>query len=90
MKENWFNSMLMEGGKISHKRVISVACAAVLVWGITYAVVKALNDTGRYNIIVATMVFILVMAGVTTIPQIVGLIRGTPPPKDEPTEPKKD
>lgn len=41
MKENWFNSMLMEGGKISHKRWIAVSISAILAWGIIFALVKA-------------------------------------------------
>ncbi len=86
MKENFITSMLMEGGKISHKRWISVSTAAVLLWGIIYAVVNAANDNGRYNILVATGIFILIMSGVATIAQIASIIRGTPSPKDE--EPK--
>ena len=37
MKENFLTSMFMEGGKISHKRVISVSVAVVLCWAIVFA-----------------------------------------------------
>lgn len=93
MKENWFNSMLMEGGKISHKRWIAVSISAILGWAIIYAIVKAGGDKGREAIVNSTMIFVLVMSGVATIAQIASIITRTPPPKDEttpPTEPKKD
>ena len=83
MKENWFNSMFMEGSKISHKRWISVSIAAVLAWGIVYAIRSASGDKGREAIINSTMIFVLVMSGVATIAQITSLIKGTPPPKDD-------
>ena len=88
MKENFWTSMVMEGGKISHKRVIAVFISAIMGWGIIYALVKAVTDNGRYNLLIATGIFVLIMAGVTTIPQIVSLVRGTPAPKED--EPKKD
>ncbi len=89
MKENFLTSMFMEGGKVSHKRWISVSIAAILGWSIIYAIVSANNDGGRYNIIVATMVFILIMSGVATVAQIASIIKGTPDkaqdaPKEEP------
>lgn len=82
MKENFFTSMLMEGGKISHKRWISVTVAAILVWVIVYATLKANNASERLSIIMATMAFILVMSGVATMAQLLGLWKGTPV-KDE-------
>lgn len=84
MSDNFLKSMLSEDGKISHKRWISVSIAAVLAWAIIYAVISALNDAGRYNIIIATMVFILIMAGVATIPQIMSIWKGGPVKEDEP------
>lgn len=91
MKENWFNSMLMEGGKISHKRWIAVFISAILGWGIIFAILKATGDKGREAVINSTMIFVLVMSGVATIAQIASIVRGTPPPKDDkPEEPKKD
>ncbi|HRI26004.1 MAG TPA: hypothetical protein PLZ45_15100 [Ferruginibacter sp.] len=87
MKENFFNSMLMEGGKVSHKRWISVSTAAVLLWGIIYAIVNAANDNGRYNILVATGIFILIMSGVATVAQIASIVKGGPAPKEDETKP---
>lgn len=83
MSDNFFKSMLSEDGKISHKRWISVSIAGVLAWAIIYAVVNALNDAGRYNILIATMVFILIMAGVATIPQIMSIWKGGAAPKED-------
>ena len=82
MKENWFTSMLSEGGKISHKRWISVTIAAILGWAICYAIIHAGTATERKAVIDATMLFVLVMSGVATIAQIVSLVRGTPQPKE--------
>lgn len=80
----FIKSMLSEqDGSISHKRWISVTVAAALTWGIIYAIVWATNDTGRYNVIVATMVFILVMSGVATVAQIASIIKGSPESKDD-------
>lgn len=86
MKENFFASMVMEGGKISHKRVISVGIAVVLAWSIIYSILKANGASDRIAIIHATMIFIGVMSGVATVAQIVSLVRGTPPPKDDETK----
>lgn len=80
--------MLMEGGKISHKRWISVTTAAVLLWGIIYALVTAANDAGRYNILIATGIFILIMSGVATVAQIASIFKGTPPPKEDDPKPQ--
>ncbi len=92
MKDNIFTSMLSEGGKISHKRWISVTVAATLVWVIVYSTLKAINASERYSIIVATMAFILVMSGVATVAQIVSLVKGGNPPADTttPTATEKD
>lgn len=87
MKENFLTSMLMEGGKISHKRWIAVSIATILGWAIIFAIVKATGDKGREAIINSTMIFILVMSGVATISQVVSLIRGTPQTKEEPVPP---
>ena len=81
MKENFLTSMLSEGGKISHKRVISVAMATAAIFMIIYA-------TLHYKEFIVhffdwTLVFILVMSGVATVAQIISALRGTPE-KDEP------
>lgn len=82
MKENWFNSMFMEGTKISHKRFISVLFAIFAVWAGVYIVIHykdyALTVFGY------TLISIGILTGVTTVPQIVSLFKGTPPPKEEP------
>lgn len=87
MKENFFNSMVMEGGKISHKRVIAVCAAGVLCWSIVFAMLKASVAAERQTLVNAVMIFVLVMSGVATVAQIVSIVRGTPP-KDE--TPKTD
>ena len=84
MNENFFTSMMSEGGKISSKRWISVTASAALTFSIIWAVVKYpqfVTDT-----IHSTMIFIAVMSGVATVAQIVSLVKGTPivdAPKDE-------
>ncbi len=86
MKENFLTSMLMEGGKISHKRWIAVSIAAILGWCIIYAIVHAKVATERQAIINSTMIFILIMSGVATVAQVISLIKGTPPPKEDETK----
>lgn len=90
MNDNFFTNMLSEGGKISHKRWISVSIAAVLAWAICYAITHAPTAPDRKNVIDATMLFVCVMSGVATIAQIVSLVKGTPAPKDEVVEPKNE
>ncbi len=85
MKENFFNSMVMEGGKISHKRVIAVCVAVVLCWAIVFAMLKAVAPADRQTLVNAIMIFILVMTGVATLPQIVSLVRGGPVKDDDKT-----
>lgn len=86
MKENFLTSMLMEGGKISHKRVISVAVALCLCFTIIWIVVKFQDKA--LDVLHSSMLFILVMSGVATVAQIVSLVKGTPQPKDEPNQPQ--
>lgn len=78
--------MFSEGGKISHKRVISVCATVLIIFMGAYA-------TFNYKEFVVhifdwVIVFILVMSGVATIPQILALLRGTPLPKDDTPAPK--
>lgn len=86
MKDNFFNSMVSEGGKISHKRVISVAFAVFAIWAGIYIVTHykeyALTVFGY------TLISIGILTGVATLPQIVSLIRGGSAQKED--EPKKD
>lgn len=72
-----------ENGVGSSKRWIAISIAAVLGWGITFALVSATTDSARQALINSTMIFVLVMSGVATIAQIVTLVRGGSPAKDE-------
>lgn len=88
MKENFVTSMLGEGGKISHKRFISVLFAfvasAIALW-------YSYKCPDKVPIILnPLLIFICVMSGVATVAQIVSLLKGTPPPKEEVAEPKKE
>jgi len=84
MKDNFFNSMLSEGGKISHKRVIAVACTAV----VCFICVKVAVVHPQYipDTLHSLLIFIGIMSGVATVAQVVSLVRGTPPPKDDETK----
>lgn len=78
-----------EGTNSSSKRLISISVSVSLLWSIYHAMMQATTDGARLSIIGYTMMFVLVMAGVTTISQIVSLVRGTPttePPKEEVTQ----
>jgi len=72
-----------ENGQGSSKRWIAISTATVLCWGITYALVRASSDSARQALINSTMIFILIMSGVATVAQIVTLVRGGSPAKDE-------
>ena len=72
-----------ENGQGSSKRWIAISIAAILGWGIAYSICKAANASERYALIVATMFFVLILLGVATIPQVITLIRGGSPAKDE-------
>jgi len=81
MKDNFFYSMLGEGGKISHKRFISVLLSVAVTFVLIWATVKYKElITGMYN---SALIFISVMSGVATVGQIVALVKGTPAPKEE-------
>lgn len=81
--KKFFESMLSEKGKISHKRVIAVGIAAVLAWAIVYAMLRSGTAPERKNLIDGAMIFILIITGVTTVPQIISLVRGTPANDDK-------
>ena len=78
--------MLSEGGKISHKRFISVAASAA----VFFISIKVAVKHPQYipDTLHSLLIFICVMSGVATVAQIVSLVRGTPAPKED--EPKKD
>ena len=72
-----------ENGRGSSKRWIAISIAGVLAWGIAYSICKASNASERYSVIVATMFFVLILLGVATLPQLISLVRGGSPAKDE-------
>ena len=89
MKENFFNSMLMENGKISSKRVISFMYAVMSCVIGAFVVYK--DITKGVTVFGYFLIGTGVMTGVTTIPQIVGLIRGgSAPVEPVKEEPKTD
>lgn len=75
-KDSFLGRMMSEQGEPSSKRWVTATVAGALVWCIVYSTMKAQLSSERYSIIVATMFFVGVMAGVATLPQIVSLIRG--------------
>jgi small neutral amino acid transporter SnatA (MarC family) len=81
--KKFLESMLSQGGKVSHKRVIAVGITAVLAWAIVYAMLRASTAPERKLLIDGIMIFVLIMSGVATVPQIVSLVKGTPAPKEE-------
>jgi hypothetical protein len=74
MKENFFTSMFMEGGKVSHKRVISVMAACAAVFTVVWSVIK--YPATITDVLHSTFIFVAVMSGVATVAQIVSLVRG--------------
>jgi ABC-type spermidine/putrescine transport system permease subunit II len=83
MKENFINSMLSEGGKVSHKRFISVLISIVVAAGSAWTIYRYpqyIPDT-----IHSLLIFICIMSGVATVAQVVSLFRGGPV-KDDKTD----
>ncbi len=81
MKE-FINSMLGEGGNISHKRFISVLFAFV---ASTISLWYAYKFPDKVPVILTPiLLFIAVMSGVATVAQIVSLVRGGNTPPSEP------
>ena len=76
-----------ENGRGSSKRWIAISVSGVLAWSIAYSICKAANSSERYSLIVATMVFVLVLLGVATMAQIISVVKGTPPPKEDEIKP---
>ena len=88
MADNFFKSMFSEGGKISHKRVISIMVSLVICAGSAWTIYKhpaLISDTLHW-----LLVFVLLMSGVATIAQIMNIWKGTPLPKDDTETTKKD
>jgi len=89
MADNFFKSMFSEGGKISHKRVISIMVSLVICAGSAWTIYKhptLISDTLHW-----LLVFVLLMSGVATIAQIMNIWKGTPlPPSNSQTPPEDD
>ena len=81
MKDNFFNSMVSEGGKISHKRFISLCGTAVACSVGTWAAFA--HPQHIPDVLHSFLIFVSVMSGVATVAQVVSLVRGTPPQKDD-------
>ena len=77
MKE-FIESMLGEGGNISHKRFISVIAAIASVVVFMWASYK--YEDKILDMYHSTLIFIAVMSGVATVAQIVSLVNRTPQP----------
>ena len=76
--------MLSEGGKVSHKRFISVIISIVIAFASLWAVIKYQEQAS--GVINSLLIFVLVMSGVATVAQIASIIKGVPLPKDEDQE----
>jgi len=85
MKDNFITSMLSEGGKISHKRFISVLCTLIVGFLAVWATIKHAQHIP--DIMHSFLIFIAVMSGVATVAQIVSLVNRTPEPKEEEKKP---
>lgn len=84
MKE-FINSMLGEGGTISHKRFISVIAALAATIVFVWAAYK--YEDKVLDLFHSMLIFIAVMSGVATVAQIVSLVRGgNTPPSEPPTK----
>lgn len=82
MKDNFFTSMFSEGGKISHKRVISFLWSITAIFVVTYIALhykEYITESMKW-----LFVCVLLMSGVATVAQVISLVKGTPPPKDAP------
>lgn len=88
--ESFLGKMMSENGMPSSKRWAAAITTATLQWVIVYSTLKANNASERIAIIWATILFIITLLGIATFPQIVSLIKGTPAPKEDVIEPKKE
>jgi hypothetical protein len=74
MKENFITSMFSEGGKVSHKRVISFLWALAAIFVVTYITLnykEYITETMKW-----LFVCVLLMSGVATVGQIIQLWKG--------------
>ena len=73
--------MLSEGGKISHKRFISVIVSIVICFISAWTAIKYpqyITETLRM-----LLIFVAIMSGVATVAQVASILKGAQPPKDE-------
>ena len=87
MSDNFFKSMLSEGGKISSKRFLSLMFSVFSIWAGGYSVIN--YKEYALTIFGYTLILIGLLTGVATLAQIISLVKGTPPPKEDKTT-KKD
>lgn len=85
MKDNFFNSMLSEEGKISSKRWISVTTSATICFGVIWIIVKykefATTALGY------AMIFVGIMSGVATVAQVADILMRRPAKAEPPPPP---
>ena len=71
---NFFQSLVTEGTPVSHKRWISVTISAIIGYGILLTIVK--YEKQVEPVLRDAMIFVTLMSGVATIPQIASIIKG--------------
>lgn len=82
-KDSFLGRMMSEQGEPSSKRWAASITVATLQFVIVYTVLKATNSTERMAVIWSCIAFVLTLLGIATLPQIVSLIRGGNPPKED-------
>lgn len=71
---NFFQSLITEGTPVSHKRWISVTISAIIAYGIILTINKYEHQVEP--VLRDAMIFVTLMSGVATIPQIASIIKG--------------
>lgn len=80
----FFKDMISEGGKISHKRWISVTVSATICYGIIYTIHK--YEKLVSSTLNSAMIFVAVMSGVATVAQIASILKGYKEPDSKPNK----
>lgn len=70
----FIRDMLSEGGKISHKRWISVTVGGAIVYGILVVIHK--HPELIAEILWDAMIFVVIMSGVATVAQVASIMKG--------------
>lgn len=70
----FIENMLSEGGKISHKRFISVTVALSILYGVLVVIHKYPDLIGE--ILWDAMIFVIIMSGVATVAQVASIVKG--------------